>query len=149
MRAEEILSSASFNLPEADEKKYKKILHELQVYRVELEMQNDELRRTQQQLEESRNRYSDLYDYAPVGFFTLSPQGEITMLNVTGAQLLGYSRKRLVGTSFLKYVEEKSRDTFYFFKNHVLNTSKSQTCELALLSHGDVSFFAHLEGVQV
>jgi PAS domain S-box-containing protein len=148
-RAEKALSRTDVTLPESGEKNQQKILHELQVYRVELEMQNDELRRTQQQLEESRNRYTDLYDYAPVGYFSLSPKGEITMLNVTGAQLLGYSRSRLLGTMFANYVEEKSRDTFYFFKNHVLNTTKSQTCDLKLISHGEVTFFAHLEGVQV
>src|SRR5512142_816889 len=81
-----------------------RLLHELQVHQVELEAQNQELREAHQLLEESRNRYADLYDLAPVGYVTLNPKLLIQEINLPGAALLGIERTRLIGLPFSLYV---------------------------------------------
>ena len=76
------------------------LIHELQVHRIELEMQNEELRRAYVALEAARDRYADLYDFAPVGYLTLDKGGLVTEANQTAATLLGIDRARLVGHRF-------------------------------------------------
>jgi len=80
------------------------ILHELQVHQIELEMQNEELRKAQLALEESRQRYADLYDFAPVGYFTFTPEALIKNVNLTGATLLGMARQKLVNRRFRSFI---------------------------------------------
>ena len=76
------------------------LIHELRVHQIELEMQNEELRRVQNDLEISRSRYADLYDFAPVGYLTLNKHGQIVDLNLTAARQLGIERGRLINKHF-------------------------------------------------
>jgi PAS domain S-box-containing protein len=76
------------------------LLHELQVHQIQLEMQNEALRHARNALEESRDRYVDLYEFAPVGYLTLSPEGLIAEINLTGADLLGKPRDKLLNRAF-------------------------------------------------
>lgn len=73
-----------------------RLVHELEVHRIELEMQNAELRRTQEELELSRNKYSELYDFSPIAYFTFDADGVIREINFAGAQLLGMERRQLL-----------------------------------------------------
>src|SRR5512139_1996774 len=87
----------------------REVVHELQVHQIELEMQNDELRKAQEEIEASRSKYSDLYDFAPVGYVTLTGTGRIKEINLTGANLLGVERSRMVGNAFRDFVALESR----------------------------------------
>jgi len=117
------------------------LLHELQVHQIELEMQNETLRQSQAALEESRDRYVDLYDFAPVGYLTLTETGLIVEANLTGATLLGEDRRTLLQRRFARFVvpEEQERWQRYFL--HALTHGGKQTCELTL-RRGDGTLFA-------
>ncbi len=86
------------------------LLHELHVHQIELEMQNEVLRKTQSELEASRDRYVDLYEFAPVGYLTLTPEGMIEEINLTATTLLGKERKDLLHRSFSMLVLERDRE---------------------------------------
>ncbi|MES2356433.1 MAG: EAL domain-containing protein [Pseudomonadota bacterium] len=90
-----------------------KLDHELSVYQIELEMQNQELRETQQKLEDVRDHYADLYDFAPVGYATFNTQGVIEEINLTGASWLGRPRHELIGSPFSRWLDAKSLPTFF------------------------------------
>ena len=122
-----------------------RLLHELQVHQIELEMQNEELRRAQGELEASRARYFDLYDRAPVGYFTLSEQGLILEANLTGAGLLGLGRRDLTKQPISHYILPEDQDIYYRHRRQLLETGTPQECELRMLRADAAPFWARLE----
>jgi PAS domain S-box-containing protein len=116
------------------------LLHELQVHQIELEMQNDELRRAQIIIEESRDRYLDLYDFAPIGYLSLGSDGMIAEMNLTCASLLGMERNKLVHHRFASLVETADRDLWYQYFIRAKQSGEKQSCELQL-KRGDGSVF--------
>src|SRR5471032_323745 len=82
----------------------KALLHELRVYRIEMEMQNEALRETQHALEEARDRYVDLFEFSPVGYLSLTPAGMINEINLTGTTLLGADRARVMNRRFAHFI---------------------------------------------
>jgi diguanylate cyclase (GGDEF)-like protein/hemerythrin-like metal-binding protein/PAS domain S-box-containing protein len=111
----------------------KELLHELQVQKIELEMQNENLRQAQIDLEESRARYIEFYDYAPVGYLTLNRDACITEINLTGAELLGDDRASFFGRRFSTLVAPEDRDYWHMYFMAVLQQDSKQACELSLL----------------
>ena len=93
-----------------------RLIHDLEVHQAELEAQNQQLREAHHQLEESRARYSDLYDFAPVAYCTFDPAGRVLEINLTGAAMLGTPRSRVIGKPFAVYVSEPDRAVF---RNHL------------------------------
>jgi diguanylate cyclase (GGDEF)-like protein/PAS domain S-box-containing protein len=121
------------------------LLHELQVHQIELEMQNENLRQSQSELEKSRDRYIDFYDFAPVGYITLDAYGSISEINLTGASLLGVERNTLLSQRLTAYVtaEYYERWRKHFIK--MLASDEKQVCELELQRKGGSRFFARLD----
>ena len=109
------------------------ILHELQVYQIELEMQSEELQRAQLIIEESRDRYTNFYDLAPVGYLTFSREGLIDEINLTGATLLGKERGKLMHKRFTTFIAPEDRDRWDQYFASVLQVDDKLTCELAVL----------------
>jgi PAS domain S-box-containing protein len=121
------------------------MLHDLNVHQIELELQNEELRRTQAELEAERARYFDFYDLAPVGYCTLSEKGLILELNLTAANLLGAARGALVTQPIFGFILKEYQDVFYLFRRRLFEISEPQTCDLRLLKTDGTTFWAHLE----
>jgi PAS domain S-box-containing protein len=120
-------------------------LHDLQVHQIELELQNEELRRTQDALEASRARYFDLYDLAPVGYFTLDAHGVILEANLTGAGLLGVSRSLLVGKYFSRFIVPEECDTYYLHYRRLVTTDEPQAFEIRLKQHAKAAISAWVD----
>ncbi len=118
---------------------------ELSVYHIELEMQNDELRRAQGELEELRLRYFDLYENAPVGYLTLDELGVVSDLNLTAARLLGIERAFLLKEPLAPLVAPESQDVFYLHLREVVRFPGTRTCELRLKRNKEGETFFHAQ----
>jgi PAS domain S-box-containing protein len=147
-RAEEKLKVATRGNEEISgmsPEKMTSLIHELEVHQIELEMQNEELRHIQKELEKTRDEYSHLYDFAPVGYFTVSEKGIIEEANLTGASLIGIERNALIGKPFTRFVQREDQDIFYEHRQRLLETETRQSCDLRLVKKNGHEFFAHLE----
>ncbi len=122
-----------------------RLLHELQVHQIELEMQNDELRAARDEMEVGLEKYAELYDFAPVGYFTFTAIGRIRQVNLTGATLVGVERSRLVGQSFALLVTPEQRPVFQTFLEEVMAGRTKQSGEFALLRAGRAPRFVNIE----
>lgn len=149
--AEELLNSKSVGeIDSRSESDIRRLLHELQVHQVELEMQNDELRRAREELEISRNKYAELYDFAPVGYFAFDPQGLIREVNLAGAQLLGVERQLLAKKPFSGYIADaESREIFAKHLELVLHRRITLRCEIRLMVRDSISVHCQLQSIAV
>ncbi len=148
-KAEKILSKKTEAPPKVSAGDLKKLIHELQVHQVEVEMQNDELRRIQGEIEESRSRYVDLYDFAPVAYFTLDKEVRIIEANLPGASLLGIEREGLLKASFFHFIMPEDRDLFMKFWRKFIENPGRHSCELRLNSKASGPLWVGLEGMVV
>ncbi len=110
----------------------RRLLHELQVHQVELEMQNEELREAQIRLEVSRNRYFDLYDLAPTGYFTADGDGILLETNLTFASMLGLDRSRVARQPLTRFIAPEDQDTVYLHRRRLLESGERQSFEARL-----------------
>jgi two-component system, cell cycle sensor histidine kinase and response regulator CckA len=138
-RAEEALVMGT--LPPQDARQ---LLHELRVHEIELELQNEELRRAQIELEAERTRYFDLYDLAPVSYFTLNHDGIIVEANLTAATLLGRARTSLIKRPFTSFLYGPDQDRFYLLRKRLADSGPTQATELRLVREDGVLVWVEL-----
>lgn len=123
------------------------LIHELQVYQIELEMQNEELRKAQGELEESYRRYFDLYDFAPVGYLTLDEKGIIREVNLVAADLLNRKRGFLINKSFYQHITLEDRDILYSHLRKIFESKTPANCEIRLKNGKE--FYAQLVSILI
>jgi PAS domain S-box-containing protein len=144
-RAEEIVRETAARTPENIEafssEEVRRSLHELQVHQIELEMQNEELRRAQVELDAARSRYFDLYDLAPISYLTVSEKGLILEANLTAATLLGMARGALVNQPITRFILKGDQD---LHRKQLFETDKPQARELRMLRQDGTPFWTHL-----
>lgn len=124
-----------------------RLLHELQVHQIELQMQNEELLRTKSELEWTLNQYTELYAFAPAGYFTLTDDGTIRRVNLTGTKLLGLGLSDIIKRRFQVFVSPTSRTTFNTFLDKVFISENKETCNVAIQKNETTILWVHIEGV--
>ena len=123
----------------------KHLIHELRVHQIELETQNENLRLAQEELEASRIRYSDLYDFAPVGYVLLNETGMILNANLTSATLLGVPRGALIKIQMARFILRDDQNIYYQHSNQLIETEIPQTFELRMIKKDETVFWARLQ----
>jgi len=123
------------------------LLHELQVHQIELQMQNEELQQACATLEASRDRYVNLYEFAPIGYFTLTTEGLIAEINLKAASMLGIERNSFTQWRFVQFVADQDKDHWYsLFQRMKRDVGKREQClDLILIRKDGSTFNAHLE----
>lgn len=142
-QAENILADSRINVEKLSSEETSHLLYELQIHQIELEMQNDELRKTQRELDEERERYFDLYDLAPIGYCTLNQKGKILQANRAAASMLGTDQDELINQLITDFIASEDQDIYYFFKKQFL-----ASCELRLKRENQINCWVQLSAKQ-
>jgi diguanylate cyclase (GGDEF)-like protein/PAS domain S-box-containing protein len=142
--AEKLATVVPTDLEALSSQQIARILHELQVHQIELEMQNDELIKTQMLLDQQRERYFDLYDLAPVGYCTLTQEGMIIEANLTAATLLGVPRSELINQPFAHFVFSDDQDNYYLYRKKFYKENHKHSCDMRLVAKNKKPFWAHV-----
>jgi PAS domain S-box-containing protein len=130
-----------------EENDRQRLVHELEVHQIELEMQNEQLRQSRDDMEETLEKFTDLYDFAPVGYATIDRDGIIRAANLTGAGLLGIERSRLIGRHFSQFVAAESRPFFSDFLGKVFARPGKESCEVTLTTKGSLPLIVQIDAM--
>lgn len=145
-RAEELLrKNESIAIETTADEKTKEIIHELRVHQIEMEMQNEELRLSQEELNTSNSRYFDLYDLAPVGYLTFSENNLIQECNLTAASMFGVTRSSLIKKGISQILPETERDVFFSYLEECHRSNKQQSWEMRLKRANGEQFWALMQ----
>ena len=147
-RAETLLARTPREITRMPVEDVQKLVHELQVHQVELEMQNEQLREIQLQLEVARDRFANLYDFAPVAHLTLNASGEILEANLVAGKLLGLERSRLIRQKFTRFVAASAQDAYYLLCQAVFSSDARRSGELELVNAQAGRLVVHVEAVR-
>jgi len=131
-----------------------KLIHELQVHQIELEMQNEELviakekaQLAKEKAQLAEEKYTELYDFAPSGYFSLSKDGKIKELNFVAAQMLGKERLHMITRQFAFFVSVNTRPVFNLFFDTVFKSKEKQTCEVIIATEGNLPIYVNIVGI--
>ena len=139
-------NNSNINIPYSEFDKIK-LIHELQVHQIELEVQKEELEQATERAETASDKYSELYDFAPIGYITLSKEGKITQLNLAGAKLLGNERSRLINKMFSLFISDETKPVYYLFLSQLFESDDNQNCEVTLKTNESSTLHINLTGV--
>ncbi|MFO7873183.1 MAG: PAS domain-containing protein, partial [Bacteroidales bacterium] len=147
-KAEAILKEKKGKVEQKDlESDVKKLLHELQVHQIELEMQNEELQQAYSEAQEALKKYTLLYDFAPMGYLTISGDGTILDLNFSAAEMIGEKRGRLINTNLKLFIADDSKSEFNAFIDKVFANKLKQSSVVVLDNGDNDSIRAYMEGI--
>ena len=123
-----------------------KLIHELEVYQIKLEIQNEELLLSKEQSELATDKYTELYDFAPSGYFTLSKEGKVIDVNLTGSNMFGKERLKLINSQFEFFVSDDTKNIFNLFLEKIFKSEVTESCEVNFLSNDKSVFYSYLTG---
>ncbi len=125
------------------------IIHELDVHQIELELQNEELLDARSIAQQSSDKYKELYDFAPTGYFTLSRKGEINELNLTGSNLLGKTRSELKDKRFSLFITDDTKPVFNLFFEKIFESKVKESCEVTLTAADNNPIYVFISGITI
>lgn len=128
-------------------KELRRLVQELEVHQIELEMQNEELQQARSELESYLTKYTDLYDFAPVGYFTLDQKGVILGINLNGTRMFRIERSVILNQHFERYIITEYRFAFSAFLERVFRNRTQDTIEIVLQIEGRGEIYTHLEAM--
>ena len=130
-------------------KQIHELLHQIQMQHIELEMKNQELKLSHEEVESQRHKFAGLYDLAPVGYFILDGRGNIEEVNSTGCNLLGCNRRQILTRQFQTYIHPGEAEIFSSFLHRIFSTGNRESCQLSLLLHSGKTIYVQLEAAAV
>jgi PAS domain S-box-containing protein len=130
-------------------KDLQKLAQLLQIHQVELEHQNQELRIAQEELEVSRNKYVNLFDFSPISYFTLDQNGIIQEVNINASKMFRIDRNKLIGKPFTTFIPLAERNIYNSFLKAVFSSHVKQSCELNVMDKNKSLFHVRVEGLEV
>ncbi len=149
-KAEELLrakASKGFAKPKTTESDLLRLVHELQVHQIELEMQNEELLIAKERAELAEEKYSDLYDFAPSGYLALTKEGDISVLNLAAARLLGSTRSYLINKKFALFVSPDTRLSFNRFSQEIFKSRIKHSCQIVIIDKDNLPLYINIDGI--
>ena len=144
-KASEFINKSPSTIRKMPPRDIQYLVEDLQIQKIDLEIRNEKLQRAQLKLREQLAKYSDLYDNAPVGYFSMDHEGIILEANLTGAIMLGVERGTLRGRLFSDFITRDDQNIFHLHRKKLLETNARQRCELNLVKKNGAPFHAHLE----
>jgi signal transduction histidine kinase/CheY-like chemotaxis protein len=142
-----LISKQSQTSAQLSEPDMLRLIHELEVHQIELEMQNEELVLAKENAELAEKKYIELYDFAPSGYLTLTANGEIAGLNFMASRILGKERKLLIKNKFGLFITEDTRTEFNQFFKHIFTSDVKQICDVTIATEGNRPIYVNIDGI--